>query len=189
MLFERLMSGGQGSQPTAKPTASQTERPGEPAFVGTRSVAPISAQTLSIEGTYWLVSRTLPDGTVLKPPAIIGVLLYTKNERGYNIVQNDATGKLNWDSNWSIYTLTATEYSSIPRNTFHFVQQDGKREVHIGVKVTPRTPVKLEGGRIQFIDINYHAFSQVFEGTRMTATAPNDSPEFSGIVDVWEKVL
>jgi len=47
----------------------------------------------SIEGTYKLSSRKLPDGTVLKPPDIMGLLTYTKSHRNFNIVWKDATGK------------------------------------------------------------------------------------------------
>ena len=38
-----------------------------------------SAQAPSIEGTYQLISRKLPDGTVLKPPDIMGLQTYTKS--------------------------------------------------------------------------------------------------------------
>src|SRR5438270_14055431 len=70
-----------------------------------------AAQTPSIEGTYQLVSRTLSDGTVLKPPDIMGLCTFTKSHRNFNIVQKDATGKFSSTSNVSTYKLTATEYS------------------------------------------------------------------------------
>src|SRR5712691_11083075 len=70
-----------------------------------------SAQTPSIEGTYQLISRKLPDGTVLKPPDIMGLLTYTKTHRNFNIVIKDATGKFYSYSLVSTYTLTPTEYS------------------------------------------------------------------------------
>ena len=50
-----------------------------------------SAQTPSIEGTYQLMSRKLPDGTVLKPPDIMGLQTYTKSHRNFNLVLKDAT--------------------------------------------------------------------------------------------------
>ena len=56
-------------------------------------VSAASAQTPSIEGTYQLISRKLPDGTVLKPPDIMGLCTYTKSHRNFNFVQKDATGK------------------------------------------------------------------------------------------------
>jgi hypothetical protein len=54
---------------------------------------PQASSAPSIEGTYRLVSRQLPDGTVLKPPDIMGLLTYTKSHRNFNIVWKDATGK------------------------------------------------------------------------------------------------
>ena len=37
------------------------------------------AQTPSIEGTYKLISRQLPDGTMLRPPDIMGLFTYTRH--------------------------------------------------------------------------------------------------------------
>ena len=70
-----------------------------------------AAQSPSIEGTYQLVSRTLPNGTVLKPPNIMGLFTYTKTHRNFNIVIKDAMGKFYSYSLVSTYTLTPTEYS------------------------------------------------------------------------------
>jgi len=70
-----------------------------------------AAQTPSIEGTYQLVSRKLPDGTVLKPPDIMGLFTYTKTHRNFNIVIKDAMGKFYSYSLVSTYKLTPTEYS------------------------------------------------------------------------------
>src|SRR5215831_1605941 len=70
-----------------------------------------SAQTPSIEGTYQLVSRKLPDGTMLKPPDIMGLCTFTKTHQNFNIVRKDATGKFASFSHVSTYKLTATEYS------------------------------------------------------------------------------
>ena len=154
--------------------------------MSTRSVVPISAQTLSIEGTYQLVSRTLPDGTVLKPPDLIGLLTYTKDHRNFTYVEKDATGKLALGSSVASYTLTATEYSEnllygggIRTNTNQIGGKDNFFPHNSGGR-TARTPVKVEGGRIQFKSL-FRRFSHVFEGNKMTATD-------DGIVEVWEKV-
>ena len=44
-----------------------------------------SAQAPSIEGTYQLISRKLPDGTMLSPPDIMGLFTYTKTHRNFHI--------------------------------------------------------------------------------------------------------
>src|SRR5438094_9358785 len=69
------------------------------------------AQTPSIEGTYQLVSRKLPDGTMLKPPDIMALFTYTKTHRNFNIVIKDATGKCYSSSLLSTYPLTPIEHS------------------------------------------------------------------------------
>ena len=47
----------------------------------------------SIEGTYRLESRDLLDGSKEAPPAIDGLLTYTKGYRNFNIYWKDARGK------------------------------------------------------------------------------------------------
>jgi hypothetical protein len=40
----------------------------------------------SIEGTYQLVRRELPDGTVQLSPAVMGMITYTKEFRNFSVV-------------------------------------------------------------------------------------------------------
>src|SRR5206468_12254473 len=47
----------------------------------------------SIEGTYKLVSRELPNGTKQGPPDVLGLLTYTKEYRNFNVYWKDASGK------------------------------------------------------------------------------------------------
>src|SRR3989442_15134470 len=56
-------------------------------------VSVASAQVPSLEGTYQFVAEKLPDGTVIKPPDIMGLMTYTKTHRNFNIVIKDTTGK------------------------------------------------------------------------------------------------
>ena len=143
-------------------------------------VSAAAAQTPSIAGTYHRVSRTLPDGTVLKPPDIMGLFTYTKTHRNFNIVLKDATGKFNSYSLVSTYKLTATEYSETRLFSILTDQIGGKDIVYDLSGKTQSAPVKMEGGRIEF----KHPFeppSLVFEGNKLTAT-------LDGRVDVWEKV-
>jgi hypothetical protein len=49
------------------------------------------AQGPSVEGTYRLVSRTLPDGKVQSPPDVIGLMTYTKGYRNFNIFRRMPT--------------------------------------------------------------------------------------------------
>ena len=47
----------------------------------------------SIEGTYQLVRRELPDGTVQLPPAVMGMITYTKEFRSFSVVWKDNEGR------------------------------------------------------------------------------------------------
>ena len=139
-----------------------------------------SSQAPSIEGTYQLISRKLPDGTVLKPPDIMGLQTYTKSHRNFNLVLKDATGKFSSISAVATYKLTATEYSETSLYSIVNDQIGGKEIVYDLSGQTRSAPVTVEGGRIQF----KHPFnlrSVVFEGNKWTSTR-------EGRVDVWEKV-
>ncbi len=145
-------------------------------------VSAAAAQTPSIEGTYQLVSRTLPDGTVRKPPDIMGLFTYTKTHRNFNIVQKDATGKFSSLSRVSTYKLTATEFSETLLFSIQTDQIGGKDIVYDLSSQTRSAPVMVEGGRVQFKSpFALRVF--VFAGNRWTSTAENNAN-----VDVWEKV-
>ena len=141
-----------------------------------------SAQAPSIEGTYQLISRKLPDGTMLKPPDIMGLYTFTKTHINFNIVRKDATGKFASFSYVSTYKLTATEYSDTRLFSIRTDQIGGKDIVYDLSGQTGSTPVKMEGGRIQFKPPFDEGVSLVFEGNKLTATAEGR------FVDVWEKV-
>jgi hypothetical protein len=143
---------------------------------------PASAQTPSIEGTWQFVSRTLPDGTVVKPPDMMGLFTYTKSHRNFNIVQKDATGKFSSNSSVSTYKLTATEYTETRLFSIVNDQIGGKDIVYNLSSETRSVPVTVEGGRIQF-KAPLGTRSIVIEGNKWTSTAENNAN-----VDVWEKV-
>ena len=141
-----------------------------------------SAQAQSIEGTYQLISRKLSDGTMLNPPAIMGLFTYTKSHRTFNIVWKDATGKFFSSSNVATYTLTATEYSETRLFSIVNDQIGGKEIVYDLSGQTRSAPVTVEGGRIEFKNpFDPQSTSLVFEGNKITATSESG-------VNVWEKV-
>jgi hypothetical protein len=144
-------------------------------------VSAAAAQTPSIEGTYQLISRTLPDGTVLKPPDVMGLSTRTKSHSNFNIVQKDATGKFSSTSRVATYKLTATEYSETVLFSIVNDQIGGKEIVYDLSSQTRSVPVTVEGGRIQFKS-PFTPPTLVFEGNKWTATAEG------AFVDVWEKV-
>jgi hypothetical protein len=142
---------------------------------------PAPAQAPSIEGTYQLVSRKLPDGTVQSPPHIMGALTYTKTHRNFNVIWRDAQGKFFSYSLVSTYGLTPTEYSETILFSILNDQISGKEIVYNLSRPTQSVPAKVEGKRIQF-KLPFDPPSAVFEGDKMTATAEGQ------FVDGWEKV-
>ena len=139
-----------------------------------------SAQTPSIEGSYHIVSQQRADGTVLKPPDIMGLCTYTTSHCNFNLVQKDTTGKFLSGSSVSTYKLTATEYNETRLFSIVNDQIGGKDIVYDLSGETRSAPVTVEGGRLQFKN-PLGTRSLVFEGHKVTATA-------EGTVDVWEKV-
>jgi hypothetical protein len=135
----------------------------------------------TIEGTYQLVSRTLPDGTLQRPPEIMGLLTYTKSHRNFNVLWKDANQKFFSYSLVSTYTLTPTEY----RETIIFSilndQIGGQDIVYDLSGKSQSVPVKMDGERLQF-KLPFDPPAVVFEGNTMTATAEGR------FVDRWEKV-
>ena len=133
-----------------------------------------SAQAPSIEGTYLLVSRTLQDGTVHKPPEVIGVQTYTKGYRQFNILSKEPDGKILSRSIVATYTLTPTEYTET--TLFHvFIRGQEVRNLS---EQPQRSAVTVEAGRITF---QLEQRVTVFEQDRFTATSATN-------VDLWERV-
>jgi hypothetical protein len=136
-----------------------------------------AAQAPSIEGAYQLISRKLPDGTVLKPPDIMGLQTYTKSYRNFNILSKDAEGKFVSLSLVSTYTLTPTEYTE---TVLFSIRVRGQEIRHDLAGQPQRAVVTVDAGRIQFQRPEEQR-SVVFEGNKITSTSANN-------VDVWEKV-
>ena len=94
----------------------------------------------SLEGTYELVSRDLPDGTKQFPPDVVGLITYTKEYRNTNVYWKDADGEHSSVSSVGSYKLTDKEYS------------------------------EKSNGRIEFTLPLWDEPTLVFEGDKITAT-------------------
>lgn len=147
-------------------------------FAG-ESPTPQASSAPSIEGTYQLISRKLADGTVLKPPDIMGLQTYTKRYRNFNLLSKDADGQFTSESFVSTYTFTPTEYTETPLFSISVRGQEIRHDLS---GQTRRSVVTMDAGRLQF----HRPVTQrvtVFEGNGFTSTAANNAN-----VDTWEKV-
>lgn len=139
-----------------------------------------------IEGTYQLVRRELPDGTVQLPPVVKGMMTYTKGFRNFSVVWKDEEGRFYSECYVARYALTDKEYAETSEYLIVDDQIGGKGISYDLSNTTARSPVSLDRGRIRF------AMPQPFEKA-LSITA-----EFDGVglkatgkdmfIDYWEKV-
>ena len=140
----------------------------------------------SIEGTYQLVRRELPDGTAQLPPAVRGMITYTKELRNFSVVWKDDEGRFYSECYVANYTLTDTEYAETSEYLIVDDQIGGKGISYDLSNPTAKSPVSVQGGLIKF------ALPQPFE------KALSITLEFEGsglkamgkdlFIDYWEKV-
>ncbi len=139
----------------------------------------------SLEGSYRLASRDLPGGSRQVPPAIDGLITYTKGYRNFNIYWKDASGKLFSVSSVATYDLTPKEYRE--KSIFFLVNDEigGKGVSYDLSGESGASPVTITGMRVE-MQLPLHGEPQIaFEGNRVTATGKG---AFGTFVDHWERV-
>jgi hypothetical protein len=127
-----------------------------------------------------LIQRKLPDGTMQRPPEIMGCLTDTKSHRNFNVVRKDATGKILSYSLASTSQLTPTEYRVTMLFSILNDQIGGWDIVYDLSRKTQSVPVNVDGGRIQ-CKLPFDPLAVLFEEDKTTAAAEGRD------MDVWEK--
>jgi hypothetical protein len=140
----------------------------------------------NIEGTYRLVRRELPDGTVQLPPTLKGMFTYTREFRNFSVVWKDDEGNYYSECYVARYTLTEMEYSETQEYLIVDDQIGGKGISYDLANTTASSPVSIEGGRISF------ALPQPFERA-LSITVEFDGGKLKAtgkelFIDYWEKV-
>ncbi len=140
----------------------------------------------SIEGTYRLVRRELPDGTVQVPPDVKGMLTYTKEFRNFGVVWKNEKDKFYSENYVARYTLTDKEYTETPEYLIVDDQIGGNGISYDLSNTTAKSPVSLEAGRIRF-DLPQPfekalSITVEFNGAELKATGKNL------FTDYWVKV-
>ncbi len=142
----------------------------------------VGAQAPSIEGTYTLVSRELPNGTKQGPPDVLGLLTYTNEYRNFNLYVKGASGKSFSIASIGTYTLTDKAYSE---TNIYYLVNDGIGGMGVSYDLSGSTgssPVSVKEGRIEFQLPLHSEPSVVFAGDKFTATRQG------AFVDHWERV-
>jgi len=151
----------------------------------TGAVVPPAPKPPSLEGSYRLASRDLPDGSKQVPPAIDGLITYTKGYRNFNIYWKDASGKLFSVSSVATYELTPKEYRE--KSIFFLINDEigGKGVSYDLSGESGASPVTITGMRVE-MQLPLHGEPQIaFEGNRVTATGKG---AFGTFVDHWQRV-
>ena len=151
------------------------------------STIPVTAVAASsIEGTYELVSRDLPDGSKQMPPNIAGMQTYTKDYRNFNVFWKAADGKSVSLSYVAKYRLTPKEYQETPIYWMSNNLGNAGVSYQAPAEKSQTKPVIMKGQRIEF-QIPGEPPVIVFEGNDMTATAKDAGGKLL-FVDHWKKV-
>lgn len=139
-----------------------------------------------IQGTYRLVRRELPDGTVQHPPAVKGMITFTREYRNFSVVWKDDQNRYYSECYVARYTLTDKEYSGTSDYLIVNDQIGGKGISYDLSNTTAKSPVSIDGKRISF------ALPQPFErALSITVEFDEGILKATGkdlFIDYWEKV-
>ena len=133
-----------------------------------------------IEGTWRLVNRQLPDGTVQTAPTVVGLATLTNGLRHMNVFWQTPDGKPASIGSISKFKLTSNEYTE---TSIAFALDDGSGNpvIYNFSGETKTAAVMREGGRISF-QLPFDPPYVVYEGDKLTATLEG------AFVDYWERV-
>lgn len=152
-------------------------------FLGFRFLVSPSHSNLptipSITGTYRFVSRTLPNGTIIKPPMVSGIQTFTNDKRNFNIMWMDKDGKHFSYSVYSTYKLTDKDYTE---SIIFGIMNDeiGGKGITYLTNQTKTVPITYNKGELDF-KLPFDPPKVTFEGSKMIAKAEGQ------FTDTWEK--
>jgi hypothetical protein len=148
--------------------------------------APLFAGDPSIQGTYQLESRDLPDGKKQMPPAVTGLLTYTKEYRNFNVSWMDPGGKHISIAYTAKYRLTPTVYQETP--IYWMTNNLGGEGVSYKMPANKgaENAVSVKDGTITF-PVAGEPPVLVFTADGITATAKDAHGKLM-FVDHWKKV-
>ena len=151
-----------------------------PLILGLGSTSTFAAD-IPATGSWQLVKRKLPDGTIQIPPVVGGMSTTTASGVNHkNIFWQTPDGKSASISSIATFKWSDTELS-VTSMFSAFDDGSGKPAVYGAAGETKRVPVKREGGRVSF-QLPFDPPFVVIDGDKMTATA-------EGLfTDYWERV-
>ena len=142
-----------------------------------------NSRSQTIVGTYVLESRVLADGTVIKPPQIMGVYNIEDGFVNFNLAYKDKTGKIQSVSFMGEYKFSPKEYHQEIFFLSIYDEISGGDKVHDFSPKQGTSPVSNNAGKIEFVyppNDNVHA---TFEGNQLIAKRVDGSYR-----DYWKKI-
>lgn len=133
-----------------------------------------------LEGTWRLTMRKLPDGTVLTPPTVQGLVNINKGVEQTIVSWRTPDGKSASLSQIDKIEVSETEFIATPVLVI-FDDGSGKPPMYMEGGETKRSPVTKQAGRVSYQHPTHPPFV-VLEGNKFTATLKDV------FVDYWEKL-
>lgn len=151
-----------------------------PLILGLGSMSAFAAD-VSATGSWQLVKRKLPDGTIQIPPVVGGMSTTTTSGVNHkNVFWQTPDGKRASISSIAAFKWSDTELS-VTSMFSAFDDGSGKPMAYGAAGETKHVPVKREGGRVSF-QLPFDPPIVVIDGDKLTATA-------EGLfTDYWERV-
>ncbi len=151
-------------------------------LTSTLAAVPAAAQSSAIEGSWKLVSRTLPDGAMVMAPNLQGMLTFANGYRHISVVFRTPDGKFGSFSALAKYVISETQYTE----TLMFSVFDNPASGP-GVDYQTSGAMKIESVQLRGPETRIKApFDPVtwsFNGDNMKAIS--DGGDFE---DNWERV-
>lgn len=133
-----------------------------------------------LEGTWRLTMRKLPDGTVLTPPTVQGLVNIHKGVEQTLVFWRTPDGKSASLSQIDKIEVSETEFIATPVLVI-FDDGSGKPPMYMEGGETKRSPVTKQAGRVSYQHPTHPPFV-LLEGNKFTATLKDV------FVDYWEKL-
>ena len=133
-----------------------------------------------MEGTWRLVMRKLPDGTIRTPPTVQGLFTIRHGVEQTIVFWQTPEGKPASLSQIDRFEVSETQVVATPILTI-FDDGSGKPPAYILGGETKRSTVTRQGGRVSYQHPTHPPFV-VREGDKLTATLEG------AFVDYWEKL-
>ncbi len=134
----------------------------------------------SIEGTYRLVMRELPDGTVLRAPEVDGLLTFTRQYRNMNAYWTTSDGEVHSISSIARYAINDENYSE--ENIHFLVVNSADKPERDAERNSATARVEREGDAVTF-DLPLHGEMRLtFKNRTITASREGE------FIDHWQRV-